>query len=513
MTDLGDLSVASYTILAGLMGVYIYVYTLYRRRYFLWLGLAWGLNAAYIRTEAWIARAHPDFTELVALTAISGIGTVFFYFAVADLLVLSKKRQLFLGLSLAATLLAAIVFFNYTPTQFEPWRKELLLGLAALLTAIPLIRCAATFVRTSPHSLLLILRDPTAQPYVAATSLINDPTLTDPDVAAFTNRTSPIVTPEIQRHLRAARALLVSTFSIYGLLQFAYPFRDSLTKTAPIFFVALFWIALGTKALHGLALPFWILGDFKSTAEVLRTRSVAEELGVLAASIEHDIKNPVGVLRKELDSARRHYQSDGPLVERFARINRQIDRIQAAADIIPTTREIAEKYRALSEDLNIVSVVEAAATSVRKLDRTGRLRMDVGAVRSDIRVHGDRARLTQAFVNLINNGIEAALARDDNSSLLINIRTTLDIARGRVVIKIRDNGIGIPAVLRDKITRPFFTTKATLGKNRGIGLFIATRVIRMHNGEFQFESDGATYTEVTVALPAVAHATQRRTSS
>jgi signal transduction histidine kinase len=71
-----------------------------------------------------------------------------------------------------------------------------------------------------------------------------------------------------------------------------------------------------------------------------------------------------------------------------------------------------------------------------------------------------------------------------------------------VRIVVHDDGTGVASELLPRLTRPFFSTKAGATKNRGLGLFVASRVIGMHSGELALESDGASYTDVVITLPA-----------
>jgi signal transduction histidine kinase len=71
----------------------------------------------------------------------------------------------------------------------------------------------------------------------------------------------------------------------------------------------------------------------------------------------------------------------------------------------------------------------------------------------------------------------------------------------KIEIRIRDNGNGIPAEVREKIFNPFFTTKST-GQGTGLGLSISYDIIvQQHNGEIEVETEEGEFTEFVVRLP------------
>ena len=108
------------------------------------------------------------------------------------------------------------------------------------------------------------------------------------------------------------------------------------------------------------------------------------------------------------------------------------------------------------------------------------------------------------MLNLCVNGFYAARKRQKTEptpgfepTLTI---TTLDLGDA-VEIRFRDNGVGIPAEIRDKLFQPFFTTKPT-GEGTGLGLSISYDIItKQHGGTITVDSELGDYAEFTVRLP------------
>jgi len=107
-------------------------------------------------------------------------------------------------------------------------------------------------------------------------------------------------------------------------------------------------------------------------------------------------------------------------------------------------------------------------------------------------VHAEGAELNQVWMNLIENAIDAI---PSGGQVLIAAAEE----QGRVVVRVTDDGAGIPAEVRGRIFDPFFTTKG-VGKGTGLGLDIVRRIVQRHEGAVEVESRPGR-TEFTVRLP------------
>jgi signal transduction histidine kinase len=112
--------------------------------------------------------------------------------------------------------------------------------------------------------------------------------------------------------------------------------------------------------------------------------------------------------------------------------------------------------------------------------------------------------LTRVFLNLIGNGFYAANKRMREAKEA-EFRPTLKVTTRNldsdVVIRIRDNGVGIPAEYRAKLFEPFFTTKPT-GEGTGLGLSISYEIVtQLHGGTIEVESEPGLFTEFTIRIP------------
>ncbi|HEY3441614.1 MAG TPA: ATP-binding protein [Paludibaculum sp.] len=108
------------------------------------------------------------------------------------------------------------------------------------------------------------------------------------------------------------------------------------------------------------------------------------------------------------------------------------------------------------------------------------------------RVRGFGGELNQIFANLIDNALDAI-------SVAGRVEVTAKVEGRKVVVRITDNGAGIPAEIRERIFEPFFTTKP-MGQGTGLGLDIVRRLVRHNDGEISVESRPG-WTQFRVALP------------
>lgn len=110
--------------------------------------------------------------------------------------------------------------------------------------------------------------------------------------------------------------------------------------------------------------------------------------------------------------------------------------------------------------------------------------------------------ISRVLLNLLNNAFYAVHQRTrTDTSLVPTVWVSTHLHRTEVLIRVRDNGPGIPASIRDKIFQPFFTTKPT-GEGTGLGLSLSYDIItKGHNGRLTVASTQGQGTEFTIALP------------
>lgn len=216
-------------------------------------------------------------------------------------------------------------------------------------------------------------------------------------------------------------------------------------------------------------------------AEVAQQRELLEQsarlsaMGELLAGISHELNNPLSVLVMQA-AAMEESATDERSARRASRIARAADR---CARIVKSFLAMARQEPAemLPLDLNAVveDALEVTAYSLRTsgIEVTARLTKNLPAVR------GDADQLRQVLTNLLVNAHHALQGIDGPRRLLITSRYRKQ--DGKVIVKVKDNGPGVPAEIRSRIFEPLFTTKE-VGVGTGMGLSLCHRIMEGHGG-------------------------------
>ena len=253
----------------------------------------------------------------------------------------------------------------------------------------------------------------------------------------------------------------------------------------------------------GAALFFKDLTLVEQLEERDRLRDRLAALGEMAATIAHEVKNPLagievmaGLLRRRLpDSA------DGQTL-----VNDIIGEAKKANAIVQEVLDFVRPIRLQVDRISIAQVLhDAVAMAERKTSRRGvSVTLDVEE-RLPL-VQGDQQQLCQLFGNLVINALEA-LGGAGTIALDASLRTQdgdPDAGGGapepaqQVVVEVVDDGPGIPPEISDRIFNPFFTTKP---QGSGLGLAIVKAVVDQHLGSITVEDREGGGTRFRVELP------------
>ena len=147
------------------------------------------------------------------------------------------------------------------------------------------------------------------------------------------------------------------------------------------------------------------------------------------------------------------------------------------------------------EDINVNDVVNQTVTFLETMARTNNIKIETDLQPDLPIIAGDRAKLQQVFLNIINNAMDA-IGKDG----WVQVRT--GSAKSHITVEIRDNGPGIPQALQKQIFDPLFSTKQA-GKETGLGLWICFDIVQNMGGTIRLESDEGKGSTFSVALPLV----------
>jgi signal transduction histidine kinase len=231
-----------------------------------------------------------------------------------------------------------------------------------------------------------------------------------------------------------------------------------------------------------------------------RTKELAEAhrlavLGKLIATVSHELRNPLAVIRNSTFALSEAAKKHGLDLERpIERINRNVGRcVEIISELLDYTRSPKLEFAAQDFDrwlggvLADYDVEEGIALSHE--------------LHAGVRVRFDSGQLQRVFVNLIDNARDAlheAKAASKNPRYAPAIAVRSRVEGRRVAITVDDNGNGIPAEILPRIFEPLFSTK---GSGVGLGLPTVKQIIERHHGDIQVTSRVGEGTTVTVWLP------------
>ncbi len=234
----------------------------------------------------------------------------------------------------------------------------------------------------------------------------------------------------------------------------------------------------------------------RQNIELVRVGRVAV-MGELAASLAHEVNNPIGAIVANASAGERLLAAGKIGTEEMAELLADIVADgRRAGEIVQGIRTMVRKGKARRSLVQINDTIDSLLRIVRA-EALGRNVTVTTEVDSDAgQVWGDPVQLLQVFLNLAMNAFEAMTALPSNALCLV-IRADRN-ENGDVLVSVRDSGPGFPSGLAEQLFEPFFSTKA---EGTGMGLAIARGIIEAHGGTISaenFDGGGACF---TVRLP------------
>ncbi len=263
----------------------------------------------------------------------------------------------------------------------------------------------------------------------------------------------------------------------------------------------------------GVLIGVAALSNDVSDVRRLQARAVQTDrlnaLGTLAASVAHEINNPLTYVMASADG----------LALQLGRLEHHLDRTAAGPDarallepmrgwlepikigarrIATITGDLRTFSRADDDRLEPVDVVAAMQSALlfvrREIEANARLTVAVD-LPPETRVLANEGRLVQVFLNLLTNAVQALSPGKPNE-----IAVRLRIERATVIAEVTDTGPGVPFELRARIFEPFVTTKE-IGQGTGLGLFVCRNIVKAYAGEVEVDDRAGGGAVFRISLP------------
>lgn len=212
-------------------------------------------------------------------------------------------------------------------------------------------------------------------------------------------------------------------------------------------------------------------------------------MGRTITEIAHELRAPVSVIQAIAQGILINFQEANRLNVYVSRIEQQVERHnQLINELLEFGRPDPGIIEPLEIDILLKSIIQATEPLLKKTN----IQLDFKVVEQKSHIiMGNGDKLKQIFTNLIVNALEAM---QQNGVLTIQTHA----ANGQVVISVRDTGEGIPPEDLQNIFEPFYTKKV---KGNGLGLAISQRIVQIHGGIIDVESQKGHGTEFIVRLP------------
>ncbi|WP_121663353.1 PAS domain S-box protein [Metabacillus litoralis] len=225
----------------------------------------------------------------------------------------------------------------------------------------------------------------------------------------------------------------------------------------------------------------------KLAHEVMINSEKLSVAGQLAAGIAHEIRNPITAIKgflQLMESGKSYKQ------EFFSVISAEINRIEIIlSELLALAKPQLDKY----SKKDIKSILQHVVALTKSQAILHDVHIQTSFSKDSLEVLCDENKLKQVFINFIKNAIEA-MSYTDGGMIFVKSEKVGDQS---VIIKIIDQGPGIPEDILKKIGEPFFTTKEN---GTGLGVMVSYEIVKQHDGEVQINSD-SNGTTISITLP------------
>ncbi len=229
--------------------------------------------------------------------------------------------------------------------------------------------------------------------------------------------------------------------------------------------------------------------------ELERRRAESEKLaatGRMAASIAHEINNPLGGIKNCLLLVKKALPEDHPRYKYINLIEKEIKRITR---IVHTMLDFYRPDQGSVREFSVAETIRDVAALLETSGRQRDVKIVVDAPEVSELVRAPAGHLTQVLLNIVQNGIDAS---PEGGVVKVALRKN----GGFSILTVSDQGSGIPEDVRSRIYEPFFTTKADSDeKGLGLGLTVSKSMVIAMGGSIDFDSKPGCGTEFRITLP------------
>lgn len=233
--------------------------------------------------------------------------------------------------------------------------------------------------------------------------------------------------------------------------------------------------------------------------EIIRQLTLSNKtagMGALVASLAHELNQPLCAIRLNAQLVERKLNATDTDVEGARKfLDSVINDNRRAANIISRLRAMFDHQDRGEQQLDVHTLLRDTVALVQMRAQAEGVRIILELADQPAVLDGDPAQLQQVVLNLLNNAMDA-LGAVDRAQKTIAITTTLK--NDQLILRVDDNGCGIPEAQQNSVFELFKTSKA---EGMGVGLWLSKTVIQGHRGDIQFTTQPDRGTQFEVVLP------------
>ena len=293
----------------------------------------------------------------------------------------------------------------------------------------------------------------------------------------------------------------------------------------PIEFVSKRIKIRGRRFIQSITRDISIRKNMEEEARFIQTKLIhvnkMTSLGMLASGIAHEINNPNNFIMFNAPLISEAWQDAIKILSEYYRVNGEFalggipfsemreviprllsgitDGSRRIKNIVDNLKDFSRQDKAiLNGKVDVNKVIKAAVLILSNQINKYTENFNLNCEENLPAVKGCAQQLEQVVINLIMNALQALT--DKKCRVLVSTKF-INEESGSVMIKVRDDGIGMSKEVLDRVTEPFFTTKLDKG-GTGLGLSISYSIIKEHQGSLEFESNPGWGTTAIIKLPA-----------
>ncbi len=210
----------------------------------------------------------------------------------------------------------------------------------------------------------------------------------------------------------------------------------------------------------------------------------------LAASVAHEVRNPLTVVRGFIQLLE---SSEEVKNKEYMRL--VLTELDRAEGIISDYLNLARPQIEVKQRIHLSSQLFEVTTLMSSFAAMQGVYLQV-EIEDQLYTIGDKAKLKQAIMNIVKNGVEAI--QQNKGYLKVTALQTGD----EIVIKVKDSGVGMTKEQIERLGQPYYSLKE---KGTGLGLMVTFSIIQAHNGKITYKSEIGKGTEAIITLPAAEH--------